>query len=263
MIKVISNYQNEINNTVHYQTYIDSNIDSNISNSSSLLENAAIVPISTASDRVVDGKVNKKDLKNDIKRRIMTIMLNVFKFVSQSFDCYRKTEAYNQLNEEDISSSFVAYMNSNNFNEYINNLKFSNGINKSAMTAFYSKIFCHQLVVNAKTIYDCVKVHQHYAKKLKDNRKKTSINEVSEILSQKLDCANINIKEIGNLIDKFNEIPLIAPSCSSNSKSKSKKRSIVDVNGANDNEESSFISDNDDFNESLSTGNVNVKLGKI
>jgi hypothetical protein len=206
---------------------------------------------------------DKSNMKNDIKRRVLTIMLNVIKFVSESFDCFRKTDAYKQINENEneLSKSFASFMNSDNFLLYINNLKFSKGINKSAMIAFYSKIFTKELVVNAKTIYDCVTVHQLYVTKQRNNRKKTSINEISEIISNKLDY--VNPKEIEKLIDKFNEIPVNNYNASTSIKRKSKKRLIADIEKNVNNkvvaaadDEASFISDHDDFQDSLNAGKL-------
>jgi sentrin-specific protease 1 len=248
MNKLIKNYENNINTISSIELpnineYQISNITLSLvdtDNQSSLIN----TNINTNKD--------KNDLKNDIKRRIITIMLYVIKFVSESFDCFRTTDAYikSNVNPDDLSKSFVSFMNSDNFIIYINNIKFTKGINKSAMIAFYKKIFNQELVVNAKSIYDCVQIHQLYIKKNKNNRKK-SINEISDIISKKMD---VNPKLIENLIDKFNEIPDSSSTCSALQQNKpSKKRSIhkVDDIVKEADEEASFISDTDDYKNSL------------
>ena len=140
--------------------------------------------------------------KFDLKRRIYTVIVQVIKFLSEAYQHFISLQPATDVNSLNSGSSFIAFVTQYS-SVYLSNSKIAANINKSAMNAFYNKIFTDELVINAKTIYDCVQIHKLAIIKNKKRNPVTS-NEIKRIFQSNI--GPISQNKIDNLVTEFNEI---------------------------------------------------------
>jgi len=187
--KMIAITKKESKDTVNIANFDDSNLQ----NAYKSFEDSIYQSIS------LDNKVKENEAiplafnKNDLKKRINTVIVNVIKFVSDAYQHYLKLES---------SKTFLSFVREL-CPIYINKLRVTSNINRSALNAFYCNIFIDQLVINARTIYDCVSIHKLAVTKGK-SRKPVTSNEIKSIFEKKI--GPIDQRKIDLLVNEFNNV---------------------------------------------------------